>query len=176
MKDKEHKGEGFTPIIYYHDGGETKGTSIETKCLSIAIIAMGKLYPDKEVVSASFVDADSMKSGMLSSISWCIEKYCTDDKKYLATIQKKEKYLRKLFKDLNFDEYYMVSIGTKDEENERSTIHNLLAIDKSLKKVVITIDYDERMEFLCSLGPKHEHAIHYGLSLYNEITDRHNRS
>ena len=84
-------------------------------------------------------------------------------------IQKKEKYLRKLFKDLNFDEYYMVSIGTKDEENERSTLHNLLAIDKSLKKVVITIDYDERMEFLCSLGPEHEYAIRYGLKLYNEV-------
>lgn len=127
--------------------------------------------PDDEVVSASFVKPEVFSHGWLSLLDWCIDSlHCDDD--FITTIHKKRDRFAEMVQELRFDEYYWVSVGIKNEDNDGSTPYCLLAIDKDLKEVIITKGYDERIRLMVSLGPEYESTYSYGIDLYNELSNK----
>lgn len=156
----------------YKNNETVQGSCLEAKCIMLALKAMVHNCPDDRVVSASFVKPDSFVYGFISNISWYIDSLRCDDREFMAGIRRKWDHYRKMMKELSFDEYYWVSIGIKEEKDNGSTVYCLMAIDKDLKKVIITKGFDERMKFLYGLGPEYESALRLGNELYTEISNK----
>lgn len=155
----------------YKNNEQIFGSSIEIRCILLALTAMAHNCPDVEVVSASFIKPDTFRYGWLSLIDWCIDDLnCEDD--FIVTVRKKRDYFAEMVQKQRFDEYYWISIEIKNENNEEPAVYCLLAIDKDLKEVVITKGYKERMRFLSRLSSEYESAYRYGHELYNEIINK----
>lgn len=160
----------FTNV--YRNNESVQGSWLEARCIMLAIKAMAHNCPDDRVVSASFVKPDSIVYGSISSISWYIKSLHCDDGEFMAAINKKRDRYMKMILKLRFDEYHWVSVGIKDENNNGSTTHCLLAIGKGLEEVIITKGFDEQTEFLYGLGPEYESVLRFGKELYDEISNK----
>lgn len=155
----------------YKNNEQIFGSSIEIRCILLALTAMAHNCPDNIATSASFVKPDTFKYGWLSLIDWCMESlHCDDD--FMAAVRKKRDRFAEMAQKLRFDEYYWISTEIKNENNEEPAVYCLLAIDKDLKEVVITKGYEERMRFISCLGSEYESAYRYGHELYNEIINK----
>jgi hypothetical protein len=147
------------------------GCTVEIKCIILAITAMAHNCPDDEVVSASYVKPEVFSHGWLSLIDWHLDSLRCDDN-FLSAVRKRRDHFAEMVQELRFDEYYWVSVGIKNENNEEAAVYCLLAIDKDLKEVIITKGYDERMRLMACLGPGYESAYSYGIDLYNELLNK----
>ena len=61
-----------------------------------------------------------------------------------------------MLQHLRFKEYYTVTIGVQDEEDENAISYRMVVVDTALKQVIITTDIDERTKFFNSLGPDYD--------------------
>ena len=106
----------------YRNNEEIFGCTIEIRCILLAITAMAHNCPDDEVVSASFVKPEVFSHGWLSLLDWCIDSlHCDDD--FITTIHKKRDRFAEMVQELRFDEYYWVSVGIKNENNEEAAVY-----------------------------------------------------
>lgn len=93
-----------------------------------------------------------------------------DDEAFMSTIREKRERYREMAQRLRFDEYYWVTVKIKREQGEGDN-YCLLAIEKEMKEVFVNKGYDERLDFLYSLGPEYEKTLRYGIDTYNEISN-----
>jgi len=158
-------------INIYRNNEEIFGCTIEIRCITQALTAMAHNCPDDEVVSASFIKPDTFRYGWISLIDWHLDTLRCDDN-FLSAVHNRRDHFAEMVQELRFDEYYWVSVGIKNENNEEAAVYCLLAIDKDLKEVIITKGYDERMRLMASLWPEYESTYSYGIDLYNELSNK----
>ena len=145
-------------------------SSIELTCIALAIKAMSHAYPSEKVIAAYFLKPGRLQSELLSIITWCMDTLKCDDEAFMSTIREKRERYREMAQKLLFDEYYWVTVKIKKEQGE-GVNYCLMAIEKEMKEVFVNKGYDERLEFLYSLGPEYEKALRYGIDTYNGITN-----
>ncbi len=160
------------PRYVYTNSNEVPGNSIAEKCDDLAKKAMAELFPERKVVSSNFIESDYLKADLLSHVDSFIKEEFYDDKIFFGSLKKKRDYFEEMLQHLRFKEYYTVTVGIQDEDDENNTNFLMVAIDTVLEQVVITTDIDERTKFFHSLGPDFDSAYRFYQDFVMEATSK----
>jgi len=160
------------PRYVYTNSDEVPGKSIAEKCEYLAKKAMAELFPDSKVVSSIFIDSDYLKADLLSHVDSFIKEEFYDDILFFEALKKKRDYFKEMLEHLRFKEYYTVTIGVLDKENEDTINYQMVVVDTVFEQVVITTDIDERAKFFHSLGPDFDSAYRFYQDFVMEATSK----
>lgn len=160
------------PRYVYRNSNVVPGNSIAEKCEYLAMKAMAELFPDSKVVSSIFIDSDYLKADLLSHVDSFIKEEFYDDILFFEALKKKRDYFKEMLEHLRFKEYYTVTIGILDKENEDTINYQMVVVDTVFEQVVITTDIDERTKFFHSLGPDFDSAYRFYQVFIMEATTK----
>lgn len=160
------------PQYVYTNNEEVPGSSIVEKCDYLTRKAMSSLFPDSKIVSCLFSESDYIKADLLASVDSSINHGKFEDKQFLESLKKKRNYFEEMLQHLRFKEYYEVTVGIQDEDDENTTNYLMVVIDMALEKVVITTDIDERTRFFYSLGPEYDSIYRFYRDLMMETVTK----
>ena len=149
------------PKYEYTNEGEVPGNGIAEKCDHLAQKAMAELFPESKIVSSSFDESDFIKADLLSKVDSLMKEELYEDKEFFESLKKKRDYFEEMLQHLRFKEYFTVTIGVQDEEDENAISYRMVVVDTALKQVIITTDIDERTKFFNSLGPDYDSAYNF---------------
>ena len=149
------------PKYVYTSEGEVPGNSIVEKCDCLTRKAMAELFPESKIVSISFDESDFIKADLLSKVDSLMKEEFYEDKDFFRSLKKKRDYFAEMLQHLRFKEYYTVSIGVQDEDDEKSISYRMVVVDTNFEQVVITTDIDERTKFFHSLGPDYDSVYNF---------------
>lgn len=158
------------PQFVYTNDEEVPGNSIAEKCDYLAKKAMAALFPDSKIVRSYFNESDYIKADLLARVDTFIKEELFDDKNFFESLKKKRDYFEDMLQHLRFKEYYTVTIGVQDEDDENITNFLMIAIDTVFEQVVITTDIDERTKFFYSLGPDYDSVYRFYSDFIKEAT------
>jgi hypothetical protein len=160
------------PRYVYTNSNEVPGNSIAMKCEYLAKKAMATLFPESKVVSSNFIESDYLKADLLSHVDSFIKAELYDDILFFEELKKKRDYFKEMLEHLRFKEYYTVTIGILDKENEDVINYQMVVVDTVFEQVVITTDIDERTKFFHSLGPDFDSAYRFYQDFVMEATSK----
>ena len=160
------------PRYVYTNSNVVLGKSIAEKCEYLAKKAIAELFPESKVISSNFIDSDYLKDDLLSHVDSFIKEEFYDDKIFFESLKKKRDYFEEMLQHLRFKEYYTVTIGILDEENEDTINYQMVVVDTVFEQVVITTDVDERTKFFHSLGPDFDSAYRFYQDFIMEATTK----
>lgn len=160
------------PRYVYTNRREVPGNSIAEKCDYLAKKVMAELLPESKVVSSTFIEFDYLKADLLSHVDSFIKEEFYDDIKFFESLKKKRDYFKEMLEHLRFKEYYTVTIGILDKENEDTINYQMVVVDTVFEQVVIITDIDERTKFFHSLGPDFDSAYRFYQDFVMEATSK----
>ena len=158
------------PQFEYTNDEEVPGNSIAEKCDYLAKKAMAALFPDSKIVRSYFNESDYIKADLLARVDTFVKEELFDDKNFFESLKKKRDYFKDMLHHLRFKEYYTVTIGVQDEDDESITNFLMVAVDTVFEQVVITTDIDERTKFFYSLGPDYDSVYRFYSDFIKEAT------
>ena len=158
------------PQFVYTNDEEVPGNSIAEKCKYLAKKAMAALFPESIIVRSYFNESDYIKADLLARVDTFIKEELFDDKNFFESLKKKRDYFEDMLQHLRFKEYYTVTIGVQDEDDESITNFQMIAVDTLFEQVVITTDIDERTKFFYSLGPDYDSVYRFYSDFIKEAT------
>jgi hypothetical protein len=158
------------PRYVYTNSNEVPGSSIAEKCDYLAMKAMAELFPESVIVRSYFNESDYLKADLLARVDTFIKEELFDDKNFFESLKKKRDYFEDMLQHLRFKEYYTVTIGVQDEDDESITNFQMIAVDTLFEQVVITTDIDERTKFFYSLGPDYDSVYRFYSDFIKEAT------
>ena len=162
----------MAPNVYMNSGRASwEGKSIDEKCCLIARKAMRALFPNDEIEEVSFTESDFIKESLIDGLYQSLKNISTDaSEERKQELRDKADKLASWFETLRFKEYYTVTIGVQDEDDENITNFLMIAIDTVFEQVVITTDIDERTKFFYSLGPDYDSVYRFYSDFIKEAT------
>lgn len=158
------------PQFVYTNDEEVPGNSIAEKCDYLAKKAMVALFPESKIVRSYFNESDYIKADLLARVDTFVKEELFDDKNFFESLKKKRDYFKDMLHHLRFKEYYTVTIGVQDEDDESITNFLMVAVDTVFEQVVITTDIDERTKFFYSLGPDYDSVYRFYSDFIKEVT------
>ena len=158
------------PQFVYTNDEEVPDGSIAEKCDYLAKKAMAALFPESKIVRSYFNESDYIKADLLARVDTFIKEELFDDKNFFESLKKKRDYFEDMLQHLRFKEYYTVTIGVQDEDDESITNFQMIAVDTLFEQVVITTDIDERTKFFYSLGPDYDSVYRFYSDFIKEAT------
>ena len=160
------------PRYVYTNSNEVPGNSIAEKCDYLAKKAMAALFSESVIVRSYFNESDYLKEDLLARADTFIKEELFDDKNFFESLKKKRDYFEEMLQHLRFKEYYTVTVGIQDEDDENTICYLMIAIDTVLEQVVITTDIDERTKFVHSLGPDYDSVYRFYRDFIKEVTTK----
>lgn len=149
------------PQYVYTNEGEVPGNGIAEKCDYLARKAMAKFFPKSKIASSSFEESDFIKADLLSKVDSLMKEELYEDKEFFESLKKKRDYFEEMLQHLRFKEYFTVTIGVQDEEDENAISYRMVVVDTNYEQIIITTDIDERTKFFHSLGPDYDSAYNF---------------
>lgn len=131
---------------------------------------MAALFPESIIVRSYFNESDYIKADLLARVDTFVKEELFDDKNFFESLKKKRDYFEDMLQHLRFKEYYTVTIGVQDEDDESITNFQMIAVDTLFEQVVITTDIDERTKFFYSLGPDYDSVYRFYSDFIKEAT------